>query len=162
MGEARQAGGEAPPVVSVAEAARRLGRSVDGVRGLIRRGRLTARRGNSGQLLVELPPGAAEAATGDGEAGDGSDEVAATLAMLREELEDTRDGLERWRQTAEEARAAAAAAAAEVRGRDALIEELRGSVTRERDRGDRLAAELAQMRRPWVARLVEAVRGPRP
>ncbi len=155
MSEARQAADEAPPVVSVVEAARRLGRSVDGVRGLIRRGRLTARRGNSGQLLVELPPGAAEAATGDGEAADADDEV---LALLREQLEETRDHLEHWRTEAELARVAAARAEAEVRARDVLIEQAREALAHERSRGDRLAAELTEARRPWVVRVAAALR----
>jgi hypothetical protein len=155
MSEVRQAGDEAPPVVSVVEAARRLGRSVDGVRGLIRRGRLAARRGNSGQLLVELPPSAAEAATGDSEAADGDDEA---LALLREQLEEARDHLEHWRTEAEAARVAAARAEAEMRARDVLIEQARETLAHERIRGDRLATELAQARRPWVARVVAALR----
>ena len=143
MNEGRQVADETPPVVSVVEAARRLGRSVDGVRGLIRRGRLTARCGNSGQLLVELPPGAAEAATGDGEAANDDDEA---LALLREQLEEARDHLEHWRTEAE------------VRARDVLIEQAREALAHERSRGDRLAAELTEARRPWVVRVAAALR----
>ena len=50
MAEIQTVTPEEPPVVSVAEAAKRLGKSVDAVRSLARRGKLQFRRGNSGKL----------------------------------------------------------------------------------------------------------------
>jgi hypothetical protein len=140
MDEHRLGDSEAAPVVSVAEAARRLGRTVDGVRGLVRRGKLTAKRGNDGKLLIVLPTG-----------GDESDDEAGALALLRDQLEEIRDQLENWRLAAEEARlalakaegerdAAQAVALAKEQAAERLIAELR--------------AQLAEARRPWWARLV--------
>ena len=93
MDEHRLGDSEAAPVVSVAEAARRLGRTVDGVRGLVRRGKLSAKRGNDGKLLIVLPTGGDEAATG----GDEADHETGALALLRDQLEEMRDQLENWR-----------------------------------------------------------------
>ena len=140
MDEHRLGDSEAAPVVSVAEAARRLGRTVDGVRGLVRRGKLNAKRGNDGKLLIVLPTG-----------GDEADDEAGALALLRDQLEEIRDQLENWRLAAEEARlalakaeggrdAAQAVALAKEQAAERLIAELR--------------AQLTEARRPWWARLV--------
>jgi hypothetical protein len=108
-----------PPAVSVAEAAKRLGKTVDAVRSLARRGRLKARRGNDGKLLIMLAPGD-EAAAAD-EMGDGHDEA---MAVIRDQLEDTRDQLEHWRQSAEEARVAQARAEERAEAQRELVGEL--------------------------------------
>src|SRR4051794_41863152 len=100
MDEHRLGDSEAAPVVSVAEAARRLGRTVDGVRGLVRRGKLNAKRGNDGKLLIVLPTGGDEAATGGDEGGD----EGGGLAVLRGQLGGERDQLENLRLGGEEAR----------------------------------------------------------
>jgi hypothetical protein len=147
MDEHRLGDSEAAPVVSVAEAARRLGRTVDGVRGLVRRGKLSAKRGNDGKLLIVLPTGGDEAATG----GDEADDEAGALALLRDQLEEIRDQLENWRLAAEEARlalakaegerdAAQAVALAKEQAAERLIAELR--------------AQLTEARRPWWARMI--------
>jgi hypothetical protein len=44
------------PLVALAEAAAELGRPKEALRAMIRRGKLRAVRGNSGQYLVELSP----------------------------------------------------------------------------------------------------------
>lgn len=122
MAEAYDEIAQEPAVVTVGEAAERLGRSVDSVRSLIRRGRLTARRGNSGQLLVTIPPGAAvgtavagKASDSRDESGDGRDEA---LAIMRDEAE-------HWRREAEEARVRAARAEGEASAQRELVAELK-------------------------------------
>jgi hypothetical protein len=46
----------------------------------------------------------------------------------------------------------------EVAARNAVIEQMREALAHERGRGDRLAAELTEARRPWVVRVVSALR----
>jgi hypothetical protein len=45
-----------------------------------------------------------------------------------------------------------------VATRNAVIERMREALAHERGRGDRLAAELTEARRPWVVRVVAALR----
>lgn len=116
MAEANDEISKEPAVVTVGEAAERLGKSVDSVRSLIRRGRLTARRGNSGQLLVTLHPDAAVGTAVTGESGDSRDEA---LAVMRDEAE-------HWRREAEEARVRAARAEGEASAQRELVAELKG------------------------------------
>lgn len=63
-----------PPRLPLAEAATCLGRSVDAVRAMIRRGKLATVRGNDGRLLVSVPPSLVQADAqvrlGDGEVSD--------------------------------------------------------------------------------------------
>ena len=153
MGDMQLGNDETPPVVTVLEASRRLGRSVDGVRGLVRRGKLKARRSNSGQLLIELPPGAAEAATAGDEPTDEPGDAATSTAFeaLRDELEEARDRVEHWRHQAEEARLAAAKAEGEVAAQRSLIDELKAS---HREVVQELRAELDWRRRPAWRRLL--------
>lgn len=79
---------------------------------------------------------------------DGDSDAAGELAALREELA--------------ESRVAAARAMAE---RDSLLaghvrerDSLNGVIVDLRAERDRLAAELAELRKPWVVRVVEAIR----
>lgn len=122
MTEANDGIAEEPAVVTVGEAAERLGKSVDSVRSLIRRGRLVARRGNSGQLLVTLPPDTAVRTAVAGESGDGRDETSdgrdEALAVMRDEAE-------HWRREAEEARVRAARAEGEAAAQRELVVELK-------------------------------------
>ena len=48
--------GPEPPKLPLAEAAVRLGKTTEAVRSMVRRGRLSAVRGNDGWLLVAVPP----------------------------------------------------------------------------------------------------------
>jgi hypothetical protein len=69
-----------PPRLPLVEAAARLGKSVDAVRAMIRRGKLLTQRGNDGRVLVSVPPSLAQAddqarlgvSLGSGEADDRS------------------------------------------------------------------------------------------
>src|SRR3712207_9519109 len=70
--------------VPLVKAARRLGRHPDGLRAMIRRGRLKGRKGNSGQWLVQVPAGVAESHPDD------DSDPAGELAALREELAESR------------------------------------------------------------------------
>ena len=116
-------------MVSVAEAATRLGIGVDAVRKRIARGSLESRRGNDGRILVELPP--------DGQVQDKGDETALEIAELRREVE-------RWRGRYEEESVARATAVADLSGTRLLIEALR--------------EELALRRQPWWRRVWGATR----
>jgi hypothetical protein len=141
-----------PPRLPLAETAARLGKSVDAVRAMIRRGKLATQRGNDGRLLVSVPPklaqAAGEARPGDGEAGDqsglgarlGEDGAATRLLVERDEALAEAD---HWREKAHLAELAQARAEAAAEAKDALIEELR--------------AMLAEARRPWWRRLLGAI-----
>jgi hypothetical protein len=132
--------------VAVQEAARRLGRSVDAVRSALRRGRLLGFKGNDGEWRVHLPP--------DGQDLDEPDAVAVLqqeLGRLRRELEQTRDRIESWRRQAEDSRVSVA----ELQTR---TEMLQAALDRAHTDRDRLAAELAEARKGWLERLLEAVR----
>ena len=131
------------PWVSLAEAARRLGRNPDGLRAAIRRGTLKARKGNGGQWLVQVPAGVPT----ESDSADDRD-AAGQLAALREELAESRVAAAR----AEAERDSLAAAHA--RERDSLS----GVVADLRAERDRLAAELAEARKPMLVRLLEAFR----
>src|SRR3954452_14297364 len=88
--------GNAP--VTVQEAARHLGRSVDAVRSALRRGTLAGFKGNDGEWHVHLP-------VDDRQLGDDPDLVAALRQeadRLRDELRQARDGMEVWRRQAED------------------------------------------------------------
>jgi hypothetical protein len=74
-------------LVTLAEAARRLRRDPEGLRALIRRGKLTAKRGNDGRLLVrlaDLPAGVPNPVEDE----------------LRDRLAQAEADRDRWRQTA--------------------------------------------------------------
>jgi hypothetical protein len=127
------------PLVSLAEAAAATGRHPEALRGMIRRGRLPAVRGNDGRLLVRLPADlAAGQQPGDGRAEAG---LLEEVAEVREEAAGLRVALAR----AEAERDAAKAVAT------AEVAMLRETLERERARADRIEEGL---RRPWWRRLV--------
>ena len=140
-----------PPRLPLAEAAARLGKSVDAVRAMIRRGKLLTQRGNDGRLLVSVPPSLAQAddqarlgvSLGNGEAGDRSGlgaslgESKATTRLLAERDEALAEA-DHWREQAHRAELAQARAEAELGAKDALVAELK--------------ALLAEARRPWWRR----------
>jgi len=140
--------GNAP--VTVQEAARRMGRSVDAIRSALRRGTLAGFKGNDGAWHVHFP-------ADDRQLGDNLD-LATVLRQeadrLRAELEQARDGMGAWRRQAEDGRVTAA----ELRTRAELLQ---AALDREMARADGLAAELhAALNRPgWIERLARVVRG---
>ena len=134
--------------LTLGEAAARTGWRPERIRSLARRGTMPRRRGNGRDWLYQVTPElvAARAEERAGTTADpraGTDEATrwqAVAADLREELAEVQAGLAR----AEE-RAA---------GKDAVLAELRAQVEREIARGDALAAELAEARRPWWRRWI--------
>lgn len=146
--------------VSIGEAARRLGKTPDAVRGLIRRGTLTAIRGNDGRRLVLLPEDLATVAPDRAaEAPDRSQrtrKTAPTVAPDRDDrlsleiLGELRDALARARDRRDRALAEAGRACREA-------EELRlelARVTVERDAAKAVAAaEVAAVRQAAEERI---------
>ena len=129
--------------VTVQEAARRLGRSVDAIRSSLRRGMLSGHKGNDGEWRVYLPPD------------DRQDDVEpSAAAILQQELDRTRaelqqahDSAEAWRRQAEDGKVTAA----ELRTRAELLQQ---ALDRELARSAELADELRDLRRPWWRRLL--------
>jgi hypothetical protein len=115
-------------VLPLAEAASRLGLHPSALRSRIRRGQVTARRGNDGRLLVEVlassQPDHGEVRTSP------DDELGAEIDFLRGQLET--------------ARIAMTKAEAERDAAERIIVELRSM--------------LAEARKGWLKRVVEAIR----
>jgi hypothetical protein len=109
---------ETTTVLPVADAAARLGVSVDAIRSRVRRGHLETRRGNDGRTLILLPTSMLEQAR-DG-LGLGEDELVAELRQERDRLlaerDQSRAEVEIWRVRTEEARLVSARAEAERDG----------------------------------------------
>src|SRR3712207_383370 len=114
-----------PPRLPLVDAAARMGKSTEAVRSLVRRGRLKAVRGNSGSLLVEVPP---DLERSDDRSGVGDDRLADALleadhwreAAHRAEVAEARAKAERD--------AAKATAAAEAAALNVLVGELRAEL----------------------------------
>jgi hypothetical protein len=148
---------EAGQWLTLAELASRTGRHIDAVRSWAQRGRragrLRTQKNNRHELQVwftpehepELLQGAASVALA------GSDGEAEALAELRSWLEDTAEALA-------EARIGQARLEGELAAEARRSADLVAAVDRERDRADKLAAELAEARRPVLLRLLEALR----
>jgi hypothetical protein len=148
---------EQGPWLSLTEAAQRSGLAREAIRARARRNLIPSQKGNHGEVLVQLPadllaghdPGMA------GPPADGVADLLAEVADLRERLaraETERDAAKAVAMA--EVAAAKAGAAAEVAAKDAVVAELRAQVDREIARGDALAAQLAEARRPWWRRLI--------
>ena len=136
--------------VTIAEAASRLGLTPYGIRSRIRRNTLRTRPGNDGRVLVGISA-SAEGLSADrsaDQAGDHDDDAA--------------DEVEYWRGVAERAQITLARVEARIEAlnahHDELLAELRSTVALERERADRLAAQLAEARKPALVRLLEAFR----
>jgi hypothetical protein len=135
--------------LTLGEAVAATGWKPERIRSLARRGTMPRRRGNGRDWLYQVTPEvvAARAEERAGTTADpraGTDEAArwqTVAAELREELAEMQAGLAR----AEE-RAA---------GKDAVLAELRAQIDREIARGNALAAELAEARRPWWRRMLD-------
>jgi hypothetical protein len=138
--------GPEPPKLPLVEAAVRLGKTTEAVRSMVRRGRLSAVKGNDGRLLVAVPPELDRAAVvaDDDRSEPGArpaDEQLARLLAERDEALLEADHLREMLRDALVARAEARARReAEAAAKDALIEELK--------------AMLAEARRPWWRRFV--------
>ena len=157
---------DSPRLAGVAEAAVALGLTADGVRARIRRGTLPARKGNDGQWRVALP---AAVLSRQDNGQDGHDIPAADrqdaplwrLAQLEERLraaDELRAALAEERVARARAEGERDAAQAESAGlREALAREA-DYARQERVRADRLEAALADARKGWLERVLEAVR----
>jgi hypothetical protein len=170
----RQDGNSGSPVgehdglrlAGVPEAAAALGLTPDGVRARIRRGTLPAHKGNDGQWRVAL---SAFVLSQQDDGQDGRDTPAAdrqdTLLRLLAQLEERLRADGELRAALAEERVARARAEGERDVARAETAELREALARadmalvyERTRADRLEAALVEARRPWLARLLDAVR----
>jgi hypothetical protein len=129
---------EAAPWLSLNEAARRLGTSVDALRSKARRGQVTTRRGTDRRLLVQVP---ADLRLGSDEAEDGeaprlsTDELHHEIGELRERLGRLEAERDAQQQIAD---ARVREAQAEALAKDQVIADLREA--------------LAWHRRPWWSR----------
>ena len=183
MDDATEGGERASPSawLTIAEAAKATGWKPERLRSLARRGTIVTRRGNRGlEVLVAEnrprgldgrpvadPRPAAGAKPDDPDAGH-LRQLQATVELLQADLAragreagDLRVNLaraeERIRAVEAVARSDVEAAKrvveAELAAREEVLSELRAQVRREVDRGEALATELAEMRRPWWRRL---------
>lgn len=132
-----------PTMLPISEAAPRLGLSPIALRSRVRRGSVHSRRGNAGQLLVEVPAGSPATAPTRAKPHAG--------AIAGEDADAYRDEIEEWRTAAFAARLAAAVAAAE---RDAAKAAHAGEVAALRELIADMRAQLAESRRPWWRRLI--------
>ena len=138
------------PWLSLSEAAQRSGLAREAIRAKARRGHIPARKGNNGQILVQLPA-VLLAGSGRGEAGAQADLLADLLAEVAERREQVAR-TEAERDAAEsvaEAQVEAARTAAMARVEAAKLE-----VAAVRELADRLTRELVEARRPWWRRLL--------
>jgi hypothetical protein len=135
--------------LTVAEAAPRLGLTVDGLRSRIKRGLATTRKGNDGRLFVNVAMNGAS--QGDEPGHDPGHEP----AVARSDGHDADRDLLHDLLEARDRAARAEAALVEVR---AALQREHAAREREEARADKLAAELAEARKPWVVRVVEALR----
>jgi hypothetical protein len=154
--------------VPLAQAVRELHVSRAAVYRRIRAGTLVSRpRGNRGlEVLVERDErdkdrddrgriaNRSEDLSRDDRRDDGLAAARHALIQLEERLR-VDDEL---RATLAEERAARARAEGELAAKDALVATLTAALGKAEARGDRLEAALVEARRPWLARLLEAVR----
>jgi hypothetical protein len=152
--------------LTINEAAKRTGWLPDKIRSDRRRGRLQSRKNNAGEWLV-LVPSEAQTMLGDpsshanghadshaiGQAD--SQAMATPPAWLLEELAELRERIGHA-----EGRAAGMAAQMASMAAGMALERagMAETVAAERARGDRLEAALAEARKGWLERLLEAVR----
>jgi hypothetical protein len=133
-------------LLPLAEAASRLGLHPSALRSRIRRGLVTAKKGNDGRILVEVM---ASARPDHGEVMvTAEDELRAEADFMRGQLEAARVAMAR---AEAERDAAIATSAAKVEAAERVVTELRA-------RADQLEAALAEARRPWLARVIEGMR----
>jgi hypothetical protein len=135
-----------PSWFTLSEAASRSGLHKEALRARAKRGHLPSRRGNLGQVLVQLPPDLLDPAhpsTHDGAHGQ-LEQLAELVRDLEQELSEVRERLVK----AEAERDAA------VRTGEKEACLLREVLEREQVRADALAQELRELQRPWWQRLL--------
>ena len=149
---------EEQPWLSLTEAAAVSGLAREAIRARVRRGLITARKGNRGELMVQLPAGLV-AEVGQGEAA----AMAGLVADLTAEVAELRQALAMATAEVDTAKAVAMAgvdtakAVAEARveaAAAARVSAAKVEVAALRELADRLTAELAEVRRPWWSRLI--------
>jgi hypothetical protein len=133
----------------LSEAASRMGLTVDGLRSRIRRGLVTTRRGNDRRLLVPISTDVL--ANGHDQDEQVHDRIHDRPAVDHELFDDLHAQLAELRVAL--ARAEERLAAGERRETD-----LQGLVTHLRTEQAKLATELAEARKGWLERLLEAIR----
>jgi hypothetical protein len=139
---------EDDPWLSLTEAAQQSGLARETIRGRARRGQITSRKGNRGELLVQLP---AEMLTWAGPAGTAP--LADLVADLTAEVAELRERLARAEAAVDTAKAVAEARADAAKdAADARVTAARVEAKAVRELADRLTAELADLRRPWWRR----------
>lgn len=138
------------PWLSLSEAAQRSGLAREAIRARARRSQIRSRKGNRGEILVQLPAGLM-AEAGQDMAGASAE----LLADLTAEVADLRAALARSEAEVETARAVAEAKVEAARdAAEARIAAAGVEVAAVRELADRLTAELAELRRPWWRRLL--------
>jgi hypothetical protein len=153
--------GEPDTWVSIRQAARRLGVTRTAIYSRIERGTLQARpNGNRGQL-VRLPSDMQATVSTDRGAGtppDMTPDMSGQHVALQAERDRLAGEVERWRSLAEERALAQARGevenarrAAELAGKAELVEELRRQMAK-------LETEVAELRTPWWAKVLAALR----
>jgi hypothetical protein len=163
-----QDGEAASEWITLGEFARRMGIARASVYGRIKRGTLDARRANRGGYVVPRPPpdhdGSGDA-TSDvqlqdrDQRDDRSATVASDVVALRIEIARLEERLAASeRRGAVELEAIRAQLGVEVAARNAIIEQMRDGLVAERAERTKLAAELAEARKPLLVRVVEAIR----
>lgn len=132
-----------PSWLTLSEAAERSGLNREALRARARRGLVASRKGNSGEVLVQVPAGLL-AGDGRAEAGPpagGGQDMADLTADLQAEVSELRVALARAEAGRDAAKATAAAEALATR-----------------EVVDLLKAQLAETRKPALVRLLEALR----
>ena len=139
-------------MLTYAELGERLGLGPDSARMRAKRKGWATVPGNDGRTRVHVPPNELpehplERPRREADVREQGEQVAELRAELVEE-----------RARAEDALLAAAELRAETRLLREMLDGSRADLTRERERADRLAADLAEARKPALLRLIEALR----
>jgi hypothetical protein len=140
--------------LTINEAAKATGWMPDKIRSDRRRGRLQSRKNNAGEWLVLIPPDVASSHA-DGHANGHA--MAELPAWLIEELAELRERLGHAEGLAASRAEHIAGMAASMAGERASMAE---SLAKAEARAERLEAALAEARKGWLERLLEAFRRP--
>src|SRR3954454_2531260 len=147
---------EAGTWLTYSEAAKATGELPDKLRRMVRDGKLTARtpqESNDRKWRLLIPPHMLLEGQGEGQGV--AEPAAEALAMLRDELAEARERAAKAEGLAEARAEANTALAAALAKAEALADQLRAE---HRATVAELRAELAEARRPWLARVLEGMR----